>query len=156
MRFIIGALVGFAIGLAGAILFAPEKRRTGPWPEGHPARSLNGDQASGFRGALRTLQDHVNEAWEEARLAAEESEKEMMARYQEARTAADAEADIRAIFEEESSQDGDAKKAAKKAAQAAKKAEQAARKAEEAAKKQAKQELRKTEEAAKKEAAAKS
>jgi len=82
MRFVIGLLLGFAAGLAGAILFAPEKRRGATWwPEGHPARSLNGNRAGGLRGAVRSLQDHVNQAWEEARVAAEEAERQKMARY---------------------------------------------------------------------------
>jgi hypothetical protein len=120
MRFLIGVMLGFAAGLAGAILFAPD-RRGRSWPEGHPARSLNGDQSGGLRGALRTLQDHVNEAWEEARIAAEKSEKEMMARYEEARASAsaDAEREMRAIFEEASDKKP-SRKAAKKAEAAAK------------------------------------
>jgi hypothetical protein len=91
MKFVMGILLGFATGLAGAILFAPEKRRGAPlWPEGHPARSLNGSK-DGIRGAVRTLQDHVNEAWEEARTAAERAEREMMARYAEQRETAEPE-----------------------------------------------------------------
>jgi hypothetical protein len=84
MKFVVGALLGFAAGLAGAILLAPEKRRgASGFPEGHPARSINGHEESGLRGALRSLQDHVNEAWEEARVAAEKAEQEMMTRYKE-------------------------------------------------------------------------
>jgi gas vesicle protein len=84
MKFLIGTLLGFAAGLAGAILFAPEKRRGAPlWPEGHPASSLNGSK-EGIRGAMRTLQEHVNEAWEEARIAAEKAESDMMAKYSDA------------------------------------------------------------------------
>jgi len=87
MRFVIGLLLGFLVGITGAILFAPDKSlNPSRWPEGHPARSLNGNAGAngqGLRGTLRTLQDHVNEAWGEARLAAEEAEREMMARYSE-------------------------------------------------------------------------
>jgi hypothetical protein len=91
MKFVMGILLGFAAGLAGAILFAPEKRRGAPlWPEGHPARSLNG-QKDGIRGAVRTLQDHVNQAWEEARIAAEKAERDMMARYAEQKESSEAE-----------------------------------------------------------------
>ncbi len=83
MKFVIGVVLGFGVGLAGAILFAPEKRRSASaFPAGHPAQSINGNQ-SGLRGALRSLQDHVNEAWEEARVAAEKAEQDMMARYRE-------------------------------------------------------------------------
>jgi hypothetical protein len=91
MKFLLGILLGFAVGLAGAVLFAPEKRRGAPiWPEGHPARSLNGNK-EGFRGAVRSLQDHVNKAWEEARTAAEQAERDMMARYADQKETAEAE-----------------------------------------------------------------
>jgi gas vesicle protein len=101
MRFVIGVVIGFAVGIAGAILFAPEKKK-GPWPEGHPAQSLNGDQRGGLKGAIRTLQDHVNEAWEEARVAAEAKEKEMRAKLEEERLVGSAENErkMRAIYEE--------------------------------------------------------
>jgi hypothetical protein len=104
MRFVVGVLIGFGVGLAGAILFAPEKRR-GPWPDGHPAQSVNGDESGGLRGALRTLQDHVNEAWEEARVAAEQTEREMRAVLDEERRAGSAatEREMRAIYEEAAS-----------------------------------------------------
>lgn len=89
MRFIIGLLLGFAAGLAGAILLAPEKRHGKiEWPEGHPAAgriSPNGRRVSGsLQNAMRSVQDRVNEAWEEARKASEQAEKDMQARYQEA------------------------------------------------------------------------
>jgi len=115
MRFVIGVLIGLAVGLAGAILFAPEKKR-GPWPEGHPAQSLNGDQSGGLKGALRTLQDHVNEAWEEARIAAEAKEKEMRAQLDEERAigSAEQERQMRAIYEDAAAKKGKDKKAAKK------------------------------------------
>jgi hypothetical protein len=92
MKFVMGILLGFAGGLAGAILFAPEKRRGAPlWPEGHPARMLNGENKSGFRGAVATLQDHVNQAWDEARTAAEQAERDMMSRYAEQKEATEPE-----------------------------------------------------------------
>jgi gas vesicle protein len=90
MRFIIGLLLGFAGGFAGAILFAPEKKREPiEWPEGHPAArgvSENGNRrvSGSLQTAIRSVQDRVNEAWEEARKASDEAEKEMQARYQEA------------------------------------------------------------------------
>jgi len=118
MRFVIGVLIGFAVGLAGAILFAPEKK-AGPWPEGHPAKALNGDKSGGVRGALRTLQDHVNEAWEEARLAAEVKEKEMRAKLEEERAIASAaqEAEMSAAHEEAAAaRKGKTRKAAKEPA----------------------------------------
>ena len=121
MRFVIGVLIGLAVGLAGAILFAPEKKR-GPWPEGHPAQSLNGDQSGGLKGALQTLQDHVNEAWEEARLAAEAKEKEMRAKLDEQRATGSAEHErqMRSIYEEAAGgKKGKDKKPAKKEQEAA-------------------------------------
>jgi gas vesicle protein len=89
MRFIIGLLLGFAAGFAGAILFAPEKKHTRVhWPEGHPAAggiSPNGNRrvSGSLQNAIRSVQDRVNEAWEEARKASEQAEKDMQARYQE-------------------------------------------------------------------------
>jgi hypothetical protein len=94
MKFVLGVTLGFAAGFAGAILFAPEKRRGAPiWPDGHPAASLNGNNKGGLRGAVATLQDHVNQAWEEARVAAEKAERDMMARYELEKQTAEAEAE---------------------------------------------------------------
>ena len=90
MRFIIGLLLGFGIGFAGAILLAPVKKKSGVhWPEGHPAASAasaNGHRkaSGGLQDAIRTLQDRVNEAWEEARKASQEAEQEIQGRYQQA------------------------------------------------------------------------
>ncbi len=89
MRFIIGLLLGFGAGFAGAILFAPEKKKSSVhWPEGHPAAggvSANGNRhvSGSLQNAIRSVQDRVNEAWEEARKASEQAEKDMQARYQE-------------------------------------------------------------------------
>ena len=89
MRFIIGLLIGFGAGFAGAILFAPEKKKSSVhWPEGHPAAGgapANGNRqvSGGLQTAIRNVQDRVNEAWEEARKASEQAEKDMQARYQE-------------------------------------------------------------------------
>jgi gas vesicle protein len=89
MRFIIGLLLGFAAGFAGAILFAPEKKKGSvQWPEGHPAAggiSTNGNRkvSGSLQNAIRSVQDRVNEAWDEARKASVEAEKQMQARYQE-------------------------------------------------------------------------
>jgi hypothetical protein len=122
MRFVMGVVIGFAVGIAGAILFAPEKKR-GPWPAGHPAQALNGDESGGIKGALRTLQDHVNEAWEEARVAAEEKEKELRAKIEEERLVGSAENErkMREIYEEAASgKKSKGKKAAKAEQDAAK------------------------------------
>lgn len=91
MRFIIGLLLGFAIGFAGALLLAPEKGR---WqremenpeeeeePSGEERFGANHDAMAGLRRAMRDLQAQVQEAWEEARAAAAEAEREMRARYE--------------------------------------------------------------------------
>jgi gas vesicle protein len=83
MRFIIGLLLGLGIGLAGALLLAPEKGR---WQREEEARGEEGfgenhDTMAGLRRAMRGLQEQVQEAWQEARQAAEEAEREMRARY---------------------------------------------------------------------------
>ncbi len=89
MRFLLGLLLGFGVGLAAAILFAPDKNgKTRRWPEGHPARltavSRNGDRnAGGVQGVVRSVQERLNEAWDEARKASSEAEREMTARYEE-------------------------------------------------------------------------
>ncbi|MEE8347739.1 MAG: hypothetical protein V3S20_10350, partial [Dehalococcoidia bacterium] len=79
MRFIIGLLLGLGVGFAGALLLAPDKgagRREG---EAHGEEEAgdrgfgeNHDALIGLRRAMRGLQDQVQEAWVEARQAAEE------------------------------------------------------------------------------------
>ena len=89
MRFLSGLLLGFALGFAAAILFAPErpKHEESVWeapPEEEPeavARE-NHDVMGALRRAMRSLQSQAEEAWEEAVQAADEAEKEMRARYQ--------------------------------------------------------------------------
>ena len=90
MRFLIGLLLGFALGFAAAILFAPEKRKHEEhrWQappereEPEAAARENHDFMAPLRGALRSLQGQVQEAWAEAVQAADEAENEMRARYQ--------------------------------------------------------------------------
>ncbi len=89
MRFIIGLLMGLGIGLAAALLLAPEKgqRRKEREPFSEEASGAgelgeDHDALAGLRRAMRGLQEQVQEAWEEARQAAQEAEKEMRARYQ--------------------------------------------------------------------------
>jgi gas vesicle protein len=88
MRFLIGFGIGFGIGFAGAVLLAPERKRgEQDWPAGtvEPgASSLNGTQdlMGTFRRAIQAVQDHVNEALEEAKKAQAETEREMLARYE--------------------------------------------------------------------------
>lgn len=85
MRFLTGLLLGFGIGFALAVLFAPEgQRRRGEAPlEGKAAGPGRDEQdpLAALRRALRSLQEQAQEAWEEARQAAQEAEQEMRARY---------------------------------------------------------------------------
>jgi len=87
MRFIIGLLLGFGAGLAGAILFAPDRsKKSDPaWSSG-AGQSGNGvgQNHNGLRGTLRSLQDQINTAMSEAKQASEETETEMRARYEQA------------------------------------------------------------------------
>lgn len=89
MRFLIGLLLGFGLGFAAAILFAPERPEheervweTPPEEEPEARARENHDVAAALRRAVRSLQSQAQEAWEEAIQAAEEAEKEMRARYQ--------------------------------------------------------------------------
>ena len=91
MRFLLGLIIGLALGFAGAILLAPEKGRLhGEREEQEEGRrrvfSENGDAAAGLRKALERLQEQVQEAWQEARVAAKEAEEEMRARYEKSRS----------------------------------------------------------------------
>lgn len=89
MRFVIGLLLGFGIGLAGAVLFAPEKRgRAGETAAGEDATSdglafgENHDSMAALRRAFATIRRQLQEAWSEAREAANEAERDMIARYE--------------------------------------------------------------------------
>jgi gas vesicle protein len=77
MRFVFGVLLGFGIGFAGAILFAPEKKKEEPWTprsqaEGPPQKN----------GLVNTLRDRVREAMGEARDARKQAERDMIDRYE--------------------------------------------------------------------------
>jgi gas vesicle protein len=89
MRFIIGIAIGFGVGFAGAVLFAPDrsKRERVEWPAagagaGPPAFDTDHDLMATVRRALRSVQDQVNEALEEAKKAQSDTEREMRARYE--------------------------------------------------------------------------
>jgi gas vesicle protein len=91
MRFIIGLLVGLGVGLAAALLLAPEKgqrRREGDplSDEASGVQELGEDRdaLAGLQRAMRGLQEQVQEAWQEARKAAQEAEREMRNRYERA------------------------------------------------------------------------
>ena len=88
MRFVLGLLLGFAIGFGGALLFARQRQSNGAqaWeiPEDR-VRTPPGedhDSLAGLRRAVRSLQDQVQVAWEEARQAAREAEQELRASYE--------------------------------------------------------------------------
>ena len=88
MRFLIGLLIGLALGFAGAILFAPAKARDSrqEWPPTAerppaPAGEANGATAA-LQRAVHGLRERVNEALTEARQAQDEAEKDMQARYE--------------------------------------------------------------------------
>jgi gas vesicle protein len=88
MRFIIGLLLGLGIGLAAALLMAPEKgKRSEGSATGEDAPEEEGfgdnhDSMAGLRRAMGKLQEQIQEAWGEARQAAQEAEQEMRARYE--------------------------------------------------------------------------
>ena len=87
MRFVLGLVIGFGVGFAGAILMAPEKQRgKGAWfppveRNGSAAAPANG-AATGVQRAMQTLRQRVAAAREEAKAAAAEAEREMKARYE--------------------------------------------------------------------------
>ena len=92
MRFILGVLLGAALGYAAATMLAPEKRsRAGfAWPEGgeetggEAAPSGNGARGvpAGVQKVMRSVQERVSEAMAEARRASSEAEKELRAEYE--------------------------------------------------------------------------
>lgn len=92
MRFLIGLALGFGVGFAGAVLFAPErtKRREVDWPAGTtdevrpPAFEEDHNIMGSLKGALRSVREQVNEAMEEAKKAQAEAERELRERYMKA------------------------------------------------------------------------
>jgi gas vesicle protein len=77
MRFVFGVLLGFGIGFAGAILFAPEKKKEAPWtPTSHE------EGATQKNGLVDSLRDRVSEAMGEARNARKQAERDMIDRYE--------------------------------------------------------------------------
>jgi gas vesicle protein len=90
MRFLFGLLIGFAVGFAGAILLAPQaspihdKRR-----EQDATRAALNDfggnhhDTTGVQGLLKSLQEHLGEAFKEAKKASDEGEKEIHTRFEE-------------------------------------------------------------------------
>jgi gas vesicle protein len=88
MRFLIGVAIGFGVGFAGAVLFAPDRRKSEQvaWPTrtaepSPPAFDTDHSIMASVRSAMHSVQERVNEALEEARRAQAETEREMRARY---------------------------------------------------------------------------
>jgi hypothetical protein len=90
MRFVIGLALGFGVGFAGAILFAPDrtKRREVDWPAGTTeevrptAFAEDHNVLDSVKRAFRSVQEQINEAMEEAKKAQADTEKELRERYQ--------------------------------------------------------------------------
>ncbi len=90
MRFLIGFALGFGIGFAGAVLFAPDRSRrhevgwrdVGTVESGPAALDTDHNVMAAVRRALRSVQEQVTEAVEEAKKAQAEAEKELRARYE--------------------------------------------------------------------------
>jgi hypothetical protein len=76
MRFVIGILLGFGIGFAGALLLAPEKKER-QWT---PTTHVDGEPAK--KDLVGTIRARVSEAMGEAREARKQAEQEMLARYE--------------------------------------------------------------------------
>src|SRR5207249_11683522 len=88
MRLLIGLAIGFGIGFAGAVLFAPERsrRREVDWPAGSvdsgpTAIETDHNIMAAVRRALRSAQEQLNEALDEAKEAHAKAEMELRARY---------------------------------------------------------------------------
>ena len=72
-----GVLLGFGIGFAGAILFAPEKKKEAPWtPLSHDGTEPPKD------GLVNNIRGRVSEAIGEARDARKQAERDMIDRYE--------------------------------------------------------------------------
>jgi hypothetical protein len=90
MRFVIGLALGFGVGFAGAVLFAPDRtrRREVDWPAGtteevRPAAfEEDHNVLDSVKRAFRSVREQINEAMEEAKKAQAETEKELRERYQ--------------------------------------------------------------------------
>jgi gas vesicle protein len=111
MRFVIGVAIGFGVGFAGAVLLAPDRRRSeqSALPNrtvesGPLAFDTDHSIIATMRSALRSVQERVNEALEEAKKAQAETEREMRARYD--RIASRAREEGAAVAEEKSKAKG--------------------------------------------------
>ena len=90
MRFLFGLLIGFAAGFAGAILLAPQAspirdRSRAQDPKRAAINDFGGNSHDSTRvqELLKSLQEHIGEAFKEAKKASGEAEKEVHARFDE-------------------------------------------------------------------------
>ena len=87
MRFVLGIVLGFGVGLGGAILFAPEKKKQDPdWLPAQARASVSGNGATkqsetGIKGVVATVKQRIDEAMTEAREAQKKAERDMLDRY---------------------------------------------------------------------------
>jgi gas vesicle protein len=89
MRFVLGLAIGFGVGFAGALLFAPDSSR---WRALDTRAGTTDDEPHAFeddhnpmdfvKRATRSMRDLLNEAMDEAKKAQEETEREMRERYE--------------------------------------------------------------------------
>jgi gas vesicle protein len=89
MRFVLGLAIGFGVGFAGALLFAPDRSKG---REGWPAGSADEMRPPGFeddhnfigsvKRTIRSVREQVDEAREEAKKAQEKTERELRERYE--------------------------------------------------------------------------
>ncbi len=84
MRFIIGLVLGSALGFAAYILLGPQRLSDGATAPGTiPGTTArdNHDSPVALRRAMDALRTQVQEAWAEAAEAAEEADREIRSRY---------------------------------------------------------------------------
>ncbi len=72
----LGILIGFGIGFAGALLLAPEKKERQWTPSTH------GDGERQTDGVIDSIRERVREAVGEARQAKKQAERDMLDRYE--------------------------------------------------------------------------
>jgi len=89
MRFVLGLAIGFGVGFAGALLFAPDRSKgrhvdwaAGTVEGGAAVFEEDHDLISVMKRALRSVQEQVNEAMGEAKKAQKETEADLLARYE--------------------------------------------------------------------------